>query len=944
MAKRIVISIKNKILSMVKKRAFYAAWVIVFSILLLADIGFGLFVHVQPQTVGDMGDRTDMGMPEDLDMSEITGHTGTGEMPDAGGMPDAGEMPDTGGMNGRPDMNGAGDDRDRTARENPVDTRSGGSLAVRFLYAVKSHWLMISIILALSDITCIVLLVHLTKKERTRQLLELKEKMEADGEVHLIRKPKKGNRHAYLNRIVPVAGLLLAVAAVKFMTNQHEQTFSRTEASIYSAKVETGSISTVLPGTGTLAEDMAETLDLPENVEITEWYVSNGDIVEEGDRLAKVDKVSVMTAIADVQDKLDALDGKMAEHEDDEVSEAVEATAGGRIKAVYAEEDVNVEDTMYEYGALMLISLDGTMAVSIETEEALSVGDAVTVTLSDGTEETGKVESVIGGTAVITITDDGPAYGDVVSVAAEDGTTLGGGELYIHSELKVTGFIGTVTDVLVSVEDEIDAGDRMLTLENTEYIGEYETLADQRAELETEIKTLFRLYEEEYIYAECAGKISGISENDTTSDAAAGLQLPASSDTAGDSSNAEQQLSVSSCMMITLSAAADMEETAGGVKETGETGETGEAADIPTETRYIAVVNDVYYQGIDILMCPETYGMDGNIDQSVLESLTDRMTVAARLKLPDQDSIYLYKDGEITVGNLQDIQRGCLLVLCFEGQPDLNTDAPVVEPVSLVYMEPQEKNSSENGQNQQYENNNGVHADSENAGTDSSAGGEGMSDGGSGKQGTAGGTSDDDRTAAADEAEENYSVTEVTWLSITPQDSMYITISVDEMDILALKVGQEAAVTLDALPGQSFDGVVTSIDRNGTNSGGSSKYTAVITIDRNENMLAGMNASVKIILDTTNDIPVIPTAALVEDETGVYVYTRYDEDSETFGGLTEVTTGVSDGEYVEITSGLSEGSEYWYSCPDVVNYSSGYAPSENGGFSLNSLFGGEGRR
>ena len=47
----------------------------------------------------------------------------------------------------------------------------------------------------------------------------------------------------------------------------------------------------------------------------------------------------------------------------------------------------------------------------------------------------------------------------------------------------------------------------------------------------------------------------------------------------------------------------------------------------------------------------------------------------------------------------------------------------------------------------------------------------------------------------------------------------------------------------------------------------------------------------------------------MEEESGVYVYTSYDEETETFGGLLEVTTGLSDGENVEILSGLSEGSE-----------------------------------
>ncbi len=968
MVKKMAISIKNKILSLVKKRAFYAAFVGIFSVLLLADTGIGLLAPVQIQLADDMGGWMSMDLSERGNASNAS---------DEADILAAGQMPE---------MSGA--------------TQSRGVSAMRFLYTVKSHWLAILIILALLDIAGIVMLVRLTKKERARHLLELKEEMEADGEVHLIRKPKKRGRHAYMTWIVPAVGLLLVVAVVKVLTAQSAQKISRTEASVYSAEAEKGSIRTVLPGTGTLTEDAAATLDLPEGVEIAEWYVSNGDFVEVGDKLAKADKTSVMTVIASIQEMLDSLDEAMAEHEDDEISETVEITASGRVKAIYAQEDVSVVDTMYEHGALMLISLDGTMAVSIETEESLFAGDTVVVTLSDGTEEIGKVESIIDGTAVITLTDDGPKCGDEVSVATEDKAVLGSGELYIHSELKVTGFIGTVTNVAVSVEDEVDAGDELLTLDNTGYIGEYELLAAQRAELETKMQALFKLYEEEYIYAEYAGKISGLSETVTAAatiafsagntaaaaQAVTGIQLLTYSNTAARApSNTGLPASLESCAVAPLSAAAYTEDptTDGAEEDVGEEDpaddpentevpendptepeepeNTEKPEENPPETNevcYIAVVSAVSYQKIDVLLYPEVYDMGESIDQNEIVSLTDQMTVEAALELSMTDLLYLYKDGELTDGRIEDIQEGCLLVLAFDVEPELDADDLVVEPVSVIYMEPSEENTPDNGQNPPDSENgkDGENSETSERNMPSSSGSGGSlgtvsgatrnnaSDSGM-LASTVTGTSSEKLAAAANEIAEQYSVKEVTWLSVTPQDSMKITISVDEMDILALEVGQEAIVTLDAFPGRSFEGVVTSIDRNGANSGGSSKYAAVITIDRSDDMLAGMNASVKITLETTEDVLIIPVTALVEDETGVYVYTEYDEKSNALGGLTEVTTGVSDGESVEILSGLTEGSKYWYSCLDVVNYSSSYVSSEDsGGFSLPSLFGGGDRR
>lgn len=95
-------------------------------------------------------------------------------------------------------------------------------------------------------------------------------------------------------------------------------------------------------------------------------------------------------------------------------------------------------------------------------------------------------------------------------------------------------------------------------------------------------------------------------------------------------------------------------------------------------------------------------------------------------------------------------------------------------------------------------------------------------------------------------------------------------------------------------------------------------------------MLSGMNASVSIVLETEDNVLTVPVDALVEMDSKVYVYTSYDEETETFGGLTEVTTGKSDGSLVEIVSGLSQGDSYWYSYLDTVNYSTSFGESGNG--------------
>ena len=61
-----------------------------------------------------------------------------------------------------------------------------------------------------------------------------------------------------------------------------------------------------------------------------------------------------------------------------------------------------------------------------------------------------------------------------------------------------------------------------------------------------------------------------------------------------------------------------------------------------------------------------------------------------------------------------------------------------------------------------------------------------------------------------------------------------------------------------------------------------------------------------------DDAFIIPVEALNQISTGAYVYTSYDAQNETYGDRVDVTTGLSNDEYVEITSGLEVGDTVYY--------------------------------
>ncbi len=171
---------------------------------------------------------------------------------------------------------------------------------------------------------------------------------------------------------------------------------------------------------------------------------------------------------------------------------------------------------------------------------------------------------------------------------------------------------------------------------------------------------------------------------------------------------------------------------------------------------------------------------------------------------------------------------------------------------------------------------------------------------------------------------------------ISPDNTMSVTISVDESDILSLSEGLEAKVTVDSIGEDTYTGYVSEISTAATSGSGVTSYSAVVTIDKTEDMLSGMSATVVVTIEGVDNALLIPLDALHQTSSTSYVYTEYDESTGEFSGMVEVTTGLSNSSYVEITSGLSEG--------DTVYYTASDDSSSFGGMGGNTgSFGGMGR-
>ena len=335
-----------------------------------------------------------------------------------------------------------------------------------------------------------------------------------DALFETLGKNKKRKRRKIIITVVSIVLVLaiIAVVGVSFLQRQVREQFASNQGEVLSYEVTTGSISTVVSGSGSLTDVNLEEITVPEGVEITEVKVKRNQTIAKDDILATVDMASVVSTMAELQTQIEDLDEQISDAEDDSASTRIKAGVSGRIKAVFGEKNADVADVMYEHGALALISLDGYMAVDIESD-LLAVGDGVTVQLPDE-EITGTVESVVGGVATILVTDNGPEYEETVTVLNEEGAELGSGNLYIHSALRVTGYSGTISYVNVSENTKVSSSTTIFNLKDTAYSANYNSLLRQRAELEETLLELMTIQRDGAVLAAADGSIYSVDYSD----------------------------------------------------------------------------------------------------------------------------------------------------------------------------------------------------------------------------------------------------------------------------------------------------------------------------------------------------------------------------------------------------------------------------------------------
>ena len=666
-----------------------------------------------------------------------------------------------------------------------------------------------------------------------------------------------------------VALVVVLLAAMPLIAKQNGEE-DGPKASILSGAVATGNIQTELIGGGTLAEDDAMTVSVPTAVKLKEFLVSNGETVTEGTAIATVDRVTVMTAITQVQETLEYLSEQIEKAGEVVSEEAVTALAGGTVKILYAKKGDTVQSVMLEHGALAVLSLDGLMAVDLQTESDLAVGTAVNVTLLSGKTVSGKVAKNLAGEMTVTVEDKDYAVADQVQVAAKDGAVIGSGELYIYSPWNATAYTGTVKSVKVSQGDKLSAGKTIMVLSDVGYSAAYRQLIAQRQEYEELMLQLFQMYQTETVTAPCDGVVSGIDKNSV-------------------------QLLSDSGQGYVLSFLAN----------------SPNGDDTTLYSNYVGKVTDIAQNGWVLDINPQPVPIADYLDLSGLnldEALMNQKVLHTQTEIP----VFTLTEGVWTLVDRTTVGAGDILLFASDTQGNL---------VWSVLVQKATQQPEGPGNSGVPENNNPP------SGSDGATTPEGFNPGGSSGNFPSGNFPSGGMTEPEPEFE-LYGLEMAEIAAVTPQGTMTLEITVDELDVRTLQVGMTAEVKINALGGEKYTASITEIGGIGTNNGGNSKYTVELTMDRAENMLAGMNATATVVLSEAETVLTVPVAALVETGNQTVVYTGYDEEKETLLNPVAVKVGSTDGETAEILEGLTDGQTYYYAYYDTLEIS--YTPDFGG--------------
>lgn len=144
-------------------------------------------------------------------------------------------------------------------------------------------------------------------------------------------------------------------------------------------------------------------------------------------------------------------------------------------------------------------------------------------------------------------------------------------------------------------------------------------------------------------------------------------------------------------------------------------------------------------------------------------------------------------------------------------------------------------------------------------------------------------------------------------ITLVSDEGMRMIMTIDELDIIHVKPGQEVRMQVDALEGVELTGVVEKIAPLGNTEESVTRYDVYVALtgDVDSRVLGGMNVTGEIVIGTARDALLIPTDALKKNGEGWYVTLESGEDC-------PIEIGMMTDDYTQILGGIGGGTRIQY--------------------------------
>ena len=137
-------------------------------------------------------------------------------------------------------------------------------------------------------------------------------------------------------------------------------------------------------------------------------------------------------------------------------------------------------------------------------------------------------------------------------------------------------------------------------------------------------------------------------------------------------------------------------------------------------------------------------------------------------------------------------------------------------------------------------------------------------------------------------------------------DDLIVSVNIDETDFRYIKIGNKVNMFLDAYPNQYFEGIIEHISYDSANINNVIVYEVKIRpLKKPEVFRSGMTATTIITADSKDGALSIPNVFISEKDGKKIVMVKTENSRKHAFKTREVKTGVSDGKYTEILSGLN---------------------------------------